>query len=146
VLFRAMEFYDMTPEEALNRLMPVRFRVTMPVLRELVRAESGERMAEMLKGRFPQYAEIFRAALDDEHPQLSLEKNIKRYIYVQARRVFGDGPPGFHTAASYYILKEFEITDIIRIIEYVRYGHDRRNAAAYLTRPITVTGGETEWQ
>jgi V/A-type H+-transporting ATPase subunit C len=146
LLYRAIEFYNMTPEETLNRLLPVRFRVTMPILRELARAESGARITEGLKTRFPRYAEIFSSASGDEHPQLSLERNVKRYIYNQARHVFGDGPPGFHTAASYYILKEFEITDIIRIIEYVRYGHDRRNAASYLTRPITATGGETEWQ
>ena len=35
--------------------------------------------------------------------------------------------------------------DIIRIIEYVRYGYDRRDAASYLTRPIAETGVETEW-
>jgi V/A-type H+-transporting ATPase subunit C len=146
VLYRATQFYDMTPEETLNRLLPVRFRVTMPFLRELVRAESGEAITDMLKGRFPQYAELFASALGDEHTQLSLERNIKRHIYSQAARVFGDGPPGVHTAVAYYILKEFEITDITRIIEYVRYGHDRRAAADYLTKPITATGGETEWQ
>jgi V/A-type H+-transporting ATPase subunit C len=146
VLYRATEFYDMTPEETLNRLLPVRFRVTMPALREFVRAESGDAITDMLKNRFPQYAELFASAFSDEHAQLSLERNIKRHIYSQAARVFGDGPPGFHTAVAYYILKEFEITDIIRIIEYVRYGHERRAAAAYLTKPITATGGETEWQ
>ncbi|MDR3076995.1 MAG: V-type ATPase subunit [Synergistaceae bacterium] len=146
LLYRAMEFYDMTPEETLNRLLPVRFRVTMPILREFARAESGVAIADMLKNRFPQYAELFASALDDEYPDLSMERNIKRYLYLQAARVFGGGPPGFHTAVSYYVLKEFEIADIIRIIEYVRYAHDRRDAAEYLTRPITAAGGESEWQ
>ena len=146
ILYRAIEFYNMTPEETLNRLLPSRFRVTMPILRELVRAESGMAVADMIKVRFPKYAEIFSPSPDDESPHLSMERNIKRYIYLQASRVFGEGPPGFHTAVSYYVLKEFEIADIIRIIEYVRYGHDRRNAAEYLTRPITAAGGESEWQ
>ena len=146
LLYRALAFYDMTPEETLNRLLPARFRVKMPVLRELARAGSGDAAADMLKGRFPAYAELFSSALADENPQLSLERNIKRHIYLQAARVFGKSPPGFHTAASYYVLKEFEITDIIRIIEYVRYGHDRRDAAEYLTRPVTSSGGDREWQ
>jgi V/A-type H+-transporting ATPase subunit C len=146
LLYRATEFYNMTPEETLNRLLPVRYRVTMPILRELVRVDSKEKIMEMMKGRFPQYAELISTALSDENPQLALERNIKRHLYMQAARVFGGGSPGFHTAVSYYILKEFEITDIIRIIEYVRYGHDRRNAAMYLTKPIVATGGNTEWQ
>jgi hypothetical protein len=43
-------------------------------------------------------------------------------------------------------LKEFEITDLTRIIEYVRYAHEKRSAAAYLTKPIAAAGGEHEWQ
>ncbi|MCL2683607.1 MAG: V-type ATPase subunit [Synergistaceae bacterium] len=143
ILYRAIEFYNMTPEETLNRLLPSRFRVTMPILRELVRAESGRDVADMITKRFPKYARLFSPVSDDESPCLSMERNIKRYIYMQASRVFNGGPPGFHTAVSYYVLKEYEITDIIRIIEYVRYGHDRHYAAEYLTRPITESGGES---
>ncbi|MDR2780100.1 MAG: V-type ATPase subunit [Synergistaceae bacterium] len=146
LLYRALKFYDLTPEETLNRLLPVRFRIKMSVLRELSRAGSEDNMADALKTRFPQYAGLFPSALGDEHPQLALERNIKRYIYEQARKVFAGGLPGFHTAVSYYILKEFEIADLIKIIECVRYGYDRRKAAAYLTRPIIAVGGETEWQ
>jgi V/A-type H+-transporting ATPase subunit C len=146
VLYRAIKFYDLTPEETLNRLPPARFRITMGMLRELVRAPSEDAMADALKTRFPRYAELFPSALADEHPQLALERNIKRYIYEQARKVFAGGLPGFHTAVSYYILKEFEIEDVIRIIECVRYGYDRHKAAVYLTRPVIAAGGETEWR
>jgi V/A-type H+-transporting ATPase subunit C len=145
ILYRATRFYSMTPEEMLNRLLPVRYRVTLNFLRGAVRAAGHEQMAEMLKSRYPEYGELFSEASEDEEPQLALERNIKRYVYTQAIKVFNGGPPGFHTVVSYFALKEFEITDIIRIIEYVRYGYDRRHAAAYLTRPI-ISGGETEWQ
>ena len=46
---------------------------------------------------------------------------------------------------SYFVIKEFEIQDLIHIIEDVRYGYDRRHAAVYLIKPILM-GGETEWQ
>ncbi|MDR1509298.1 MAG: V-type ATPase subunit [Synergistaceae bacterium] len=146
VLYRALKFYDLTPEETLNRLLPVRFRITMGILRELARSGSEDNIADALKTRFPRYAGLIQSALADEHPQLALERNIKRYIHEQARKVFAGGLPGFHTAVSYYILKEFEIADLIRIIECVRYGYDRHKAAAYLTRPIVAAGGETEWR
>ena len=144
MLYRAMAFYDLTPEETLNRLLPVRYRVTLDFLRNAVRADSMERIVEMLKEKFPAYAELMVGALQTEEPQLTLERNISRYLYMQAQRVFGGGSPDFHTAMSYFVLKEYEIGDIVRIIEGVRYGYDRRTAANYLVRPI-VTGGDVEW-
>jgi V/A-type H+-transporting ATPase subunit C len=146
ILYRAIEYYNLTPEETLNRLLPARYHVTMPMLREFVRAESGSRLTEILKGRFPAYAELISSALGDENPELALESKIKRYVYTQAKKVFDNVPPGFHTAVGYYILKEFETPDLPRIIEYVRYAPDRRSAAAYLTKPIAAAGGEHEWQ
>ena len=141
ILYRAVTFYSMTPEETLNRLLPVRHKIGISFFREAVRAESMERVIEMLKVSFPVYADLMIGALSEDEPQLRLERDIKRYIYIQAQRVFGSGSPGFHTAMGYFVLKESEISDIIRIIEYVRYGHDRRKAAEYLIRPIT-SGGE----
>ncbi len=38
MLYRAITFYNMTPEETLNRLLPVRYRVTLAFLRSAVRA------------------------------------------------------------------------------------------------------------
>jgi V/A-type H+-transporting ATPase subunit C len=147
ILYRTIRFFNMTPEETLNRLLPVRFRVSLAFLRDAARAETYEQLTEMLKSRFHEYSDILTESAADEEPLLSLERGIKRYIYNQARKVFNGGPPGFHTVISYFVLKEFEIADIIRIIEYVRYGYDRRHAAAYLTRPIiSAAGGETEWQ
>lgn len=144
MLYRALTFYSMTPEETLNRLLPERYKVSLVFLRSAVRAESIEDIADMMKESFPKYAQMLLGALKGDEPQLALERNIKRFIYMEAVRVFGSGPPDFHTAMSYFILKESEISDIIRIIECVRYGYDRRKAAEYLIRPI-ISGGETEW-
>ena len=144
-LYRAKVFYDLTPEETLNRLLPIRYRVPLSFFKGAVRMESFEEIVEALAGKFPVYKELFDDAFKEQERQLALERNIKRRIYHQAERVFGSGSPGFHTAMSYFVIKEFEINDIIRIIEDVRYGYDRRHAAYYLIRPIT-SGGDSEWQ
>ncbi|MDR3165656.1 MAG: V-type ATPase subunit [Synergistaceae bacterium] len=146
ILYRALAYYNLTPEEMLNRLLPARYRIKMPMLRKLAHADSPSRLTEMLSAGFPAYAELISSSLGDENAELALESKIKRYIYAQAKKVFDNGPPGFHTAVGYYVLKQFEITDLTRIIEYVRYAHDRRSAAVYLTKPITIAGGEHEWQ
>ena len=144
-LYRAKAFYAMTPEETLNRLLPVRYRVSLAFLKEAVRYESLERLADMVQANFPVYGGLISDVIKKGESELILERNIKRHMYMQALKTFGNGPPGFHTAMSYFILREYEISDLIRIIEDVRYGYDRRNAAVYLIRPI-ITGGETEWQ
>ena len=144
-LYRAKAFYAMTPEETLNRLLPVRYRVTLAFLKEAVRVDTLEQLADIILGSFPVYGDLIAEVIKNGESELILERNIKRHMYVQAHKIFGKGPPGFHTAMSYFILREYEISDLIHIIEDVRYGYDRRNAAVYLIRPI-ITGGETEWQ
>jgi V/A-type H+-transporting ATPase subunit C len=145
LLYRSMFFYDLTPEETLNRLLPARYRVSLAILREAARLKSHKDMIEKMKERFPIYAQLMIDATSDSLPQLAMERNVKRYIYIQAKKVFNSGSPGFHTAMSYFVMRNFEIGDIVRVIEGVRYGYDRRDAAAYLVTPL-VSGGEMEWQ
>jgi V/A-type H+-transporting ATPase subunit C len=145
ILYRAMTFYDMTPEETLNRLLPARHRISFSVLRDAVRLASLEQITDMIGARFPAFAELMTEASSEDAPQLAMERNIKRYIYTQCHKVFNSGSPDFHTAVSYFMLREYEISDITRVVEGVRYGYDRRKAAAYLVSPV-VSGGESEWR
>jgi V/A-type H+-transporting ATPase subunit C len=144
-LYRAMSFYDLTPEETLNRLLPVRYRISISALREAVRFKSTDELLSFIKERFPVYSMLFDGVTADEETQLMLERNFKRYLYMQARKVFTSGTPDFHTAISYFILRNSEIADITRMIESVRYGYDRRKAATYLVAPVFY-GGEPEWR
>jgi V/A-type H+-transporting ATPase subunit C len=145
ILYRALTFYDLSPEEILSLLLPVQFKISLHLLGSATHDESFEQTIERLKHKFKAYADIFASGLADENPQLSLERNIKRYLYKLAYKVVMAGLPGFHTVMGYFLLKEYETTDIIRITEAVRYGYDRRLAAAYLIRPI-ISGGEKTWQ
>jgi V/A-type H+-transporting ATPase subunit C len=145
ILYRALTFYDLSPEEILSLFLPFQFKINLHLLGAAIHDESFEHTIERLKDRFAAYSDVFASGLADENPQLSLERNIKRFLYKLAYKVVMTGSPGFHTVVGYFLLKEYEITDIIRITEAVRYGHDRRLAAAYLIRPI-VSGGEKTWQ
>jgi V/A-type H+-transporting ATPase subunit C len=144
-LYRAMVFYDLTPEETLNRLLPVRYRISVSDLRESVRFKSPGELISFIKERFPVYSGLFDGVTSGGEAQLILERNFKRYLYMQAHRVFIAGTPDFHTAMSYFILRSFEIADITKMVESVRYGYDRRKAAAYLVAPV-FSGGEPEWR
>jgi V/A-type H+-transporting ATPase subunit C len=144
-LYRAMTYYSLTPEEILNRLLPVRYRISLVTLRDAVRMKSFEAALETISARFPIYSKLLASASGGEENELAIERNFKRYVYFHARSVFNSGSPDFHTAMAYFILRNFEIGDITRVIESVRYEYDRHKAALYLVTPV-VAGGESEWQ
>lgn len=146
MLYRASEFYSMTPEETLNRMLPVRYKVGLHSLRALARALTREAAEAILKERFPRYAEVIYKPLKEGEPQLAVERSIMRHLCNEAQRIHRTGLPGFHTVMSFFIIKEMEAADIIRIIECVRYGYDRRHALTHMIRTSSSSGGDTSWQ
>lgn len=143
--YRCQRYYHMTLEETLSRMLPVKYKVKTSHLREMAKGATWEERLDRLEPSYPVYANLFREALTQDDSDLSLEMSIKRLSYMKALAIFHAGSPGFHTAMAYFILKSYEVDDVIRIIEDVRYDYDRRGAVQYLIRPI-LTGGEPTWQ
>jgi V/A-type H+-transporting ATPase subunit C len=143
---RCMWYYSMSLEETLSRMLPVKYKVKTRHLREMSRAGSHwkDRLAS-IEHLFPAYTSVFHESLEDEDSELLLEMSIKRFLYNKALKIFSSGMPGFHTVMGYFSLKSYEIDDIIKIIEDVRYGYDLRRSTRYLIRPL-ITGGEPKWQ
>ena len=142
---RCAWYFNMTLEETLSRMLPVKYKVKTHHLREMSKGRTWEERIDRLENFFPVYAGIFRNALAQKDRELALEMSIKRYNYLMALAIFQKGSPGFHTAMSYFILKSHEMDDVIRVIEAVRYDYDRRDAATYLIRPI-ISEEEPKWQ
>lgn len=142
---RCVWYYNMTIEETLSRMLPVKYKVKTQHMRDMSKGAGWEERLDRLTLSFPVYAKIFRESLEQEDNELALEMAIKRYNYLKALSIFQKGSPGFHTAMSYFLLKSHELDDVIRMIEDVRYDYDRGNAANYLIRPI-ISGGEPKWQ
>jgi len=139
-VYRAKRYYSMTPEEILNYLMPDRYKVRLPALRALARAETMDAFFEAAAG-IPQGDFLLSAPRDDE---LGLDRERRRRLRTRAERVFRTGGPGFPTAMAYLYLKELEAEDLIKIVEDIRYDFDRRRAALYLTQPL-LSGGDVAW-
>ena len=142
---RCTWYYNMTMEETLSRMLPVKYKIKTHHLRDMAKGATLEERLERVRVLYPAYARIFQDAIGQPDGELILEMSIKRYNYLKALSIFQKGEPGFHTALSYFVLKSHEVDDVIRIIEDVRYDLDRRNAVAYLIRPI-IGGGEPLWQ
>lgn len=144
-LHRCLNYYNMIIEEVLSRTLPVKYLITNKDLRAIAKGADNEERVEILSHKFKAYAEIFRNAFGSKDLELTLEINIKRYLYMLELAVFKKGTPGFHTAIGYFLLKLHEIDDLIRIIEDVRYDYNRHTAVEFLIRPI-ISGGEATWQ
>lgn len=145
-MMRCQLYYHMSLEEALSRMLPVKYKITARTLRYIAAGATWDEKLERLGKVSAVYAEIFKDALQGPDFELSLEMSMKRSGYIKALAIFHLGSPGFHTAMAYFLLKSYEIDDVIKIIEDVRYDSDRRSAARYLIRPITVMGGEAAWR
>lgn len=142
---RCMLYYNMTIEETISRMLPVKHKVKTYHLRAMAKGANWEERIAIMEELFPAYGKIFREALENDDKELALEMAIKRFNYLKALSILRNGVPGFHTAIAYFVLKDHEVTDIIRMVEDVRYDYDRRTAVQYLIRPI-INGGESAWQ
>lgn len=145
-MMRYMLYYHMSLEEALSRMLPVRYRITARHLRYIATGATWDEKLERLGKTSAVYAEIFNSALHKPDFELSVEMSMKRVGYIKARTIFHLGSPGFHTAMAYFLLKSYEIDDVIKIIEDVRYDRDRRSSAQYLIRPTTIREEEQAWR
>jgi V/A-type H+-transporting ATPase subunit C len=139
-VYRAKRYYDMTPEEILNRLLPARHRTKLPALRALARTESMDEFYEVAR-QTPLGEYLTYATSGDE---LGLDRERRRRLWSRAVQVFRSTVPSFPSAMAYIYLKELEAEDLVKIVEDVRYDFDRRQAALYLTRPL-VAGGDLTW-
>ncbi len=139
--YRAKRFYAMSREEIVNRLLPVRFKVKGPTINRLASCDDMEAFWSVLSTT--NYLRAF--GTEPPNDELALERDIKRFLREKALSTFRKGSPSFHTVIAYLMLLEFEVRDIITIIEDVRYDYNRRIAAAFLTRPL-IPGGALSWR
>jgi len=135
-LYRSRRFFSMSPEEMISRILPFRRHLGRKELRKLVFAPDLSTFHSLLSntwyGKFIEYPEN----MDQGTVELVLERSINRIIYDKARRIFLGGVPGVHTAIAYLLLREYEVRDIITIIEDVRYDFSRRMAVLFLVRKM----------
>lgn len=142
---RCTLYYNMSIEETISRMLPVKYKVKTKHLRQFAKSATLDEFIAMIEESFPHYGRIFSKAFKESEQELALDMSIDRHIYLKALSVLKNGVPGFHTSIAYFLLKAYEVSDIIRIVEDVRYNYDRNVAIKYLIRPI-FNGGERTWQ
>lgn len=145
-LIRCLLYYRMSLEETLSRMLPVKYKIKTHHLREIAKGITWEDRLYKLAEFSPVYADIFSGALKEKDFDLAMEMSMKRFYYLKTLAIFHTGSPGFHTAMAYFLLKSYEVDDVIRMIEDVRYDYDRSSATRKLIRSVAETGGEQAWR
>ncbi len=141
-IYRGRNFFGMSPEQTLTLVSRVRFRIDFDFLTKMAFAplESwGELLADT------PYAQVFSP---EENKGALREAELGRKLYRVLERtisaVFMSGSPGYHNVGAYLMLKEFEVKDLISMIEAVRYGFDRKKMNLLLIRNSDVELGERQ--
>lgn len=114
-VYRCKKYYDM-PKEIINSyLLPFNYKLRKETLRSLVEANDLEEFAEIVAGT--KYASIFQRDIDE-----FFEVNFAEYMYNVHMKLFRNHPLTVSAAVDYIHMKEYELSNIISIIEGIRYG------------------------
>lgn len=130
-IYRGKKYYKITPEELFNYTVTRGYRFNYRKIKEFCYCSSINEFLEMVKET--PYGFMFKGCPSDD---IFIERRTNRYIYFKMKRTKQRYNPDLSVLLAYLELIEFEIRDIISMIENVRYDTDYVEAAKYLIKAI----------
>lgn len=118
-IYRGKKYFNMDPKIIYTYLIPVRYKITESEIKNMAEAPNADNLVKLLEGG--PYGELFYKVGEGIFP----EENSRRMLYKNAKTFFRREPSSMAAIFSYLYLKEFELLNITRAIEGVRYGIDR---------------------
>ncbi|MDR2180429.1 MAG: V-type ATPase subunit [Synergistaceae bacterium] len=134
-IYRGRRFFGMSPEESLTSIMKARYRLDFGLLTRAAFADPRG-MGAVLAGT--PYERIFdvEGAENGSLYEVELERNIYKFLFAVAERVFLSGTPGFQNVGAYLVLKELEVRDLVAVVEMVRYKFAKDRIGLILVRTL----------
>ncbi len=129
-VYRIKRFYDLSSEEILNYTLPFHYRLKEEDLRSLARVDDADEIFDLLSGTT--YDKVFTALKRDR--SIVFEKYFLSYLLKKARRWVVKGNFNIGTIMGFLFIKEYEIRDIITIVEGVRYSLSADEIHDYIIR------------
>lgn len=114
-IYRCKKYYNMPKEIIRSYLLPYNAKIRKEMLNNLIDAESVEIFLETVAKT--KYADIFKRDIDE-----FFEVNFADYMYNIHSRLFRNYPLTVSAAVDYIHMKEYELSNIVSIIESIRYG------------------------
>ena len=133
-IVRAKKFYSLSPEELYNSLIPIQYRVKLDYLRMACDTKNATESIEFFsKGP---YSEIFENLTDSDALPFNLTQKLRRYFYNSVKSKRSSHDFTLAKALEYLYLMEYEFSDVILIIEAVRYSMKQEEILQHLIRPL----------
>ncbi|MDX1357991.1 MAG: V-type ATPase subunit [Clostridia bacterium] len=114
-IYRCKKFYDIPKEIIRSYVLPYNASLKRETLGQLIDTDDLEEFAEIVSAT--KYAEIFERDIDE-----FFEVNFAEYMYNVHMKLFRRYPLTVSSAVDYIHMKEYELSNIISIIEGIRYG------------------------
>ena len=114
-IYRCKKYYKLPQEIIRTYVLPYNKGLRKETLRQLVETDDLEKFTEIVSRT--KYSEIFERDIDE-----FFEVNFAEYMYNVHMKLFRRYPMTVSVAVDYIHMKEYELSNIISIIEGIRYG------------------------
>ena len=128
-IYRGIKFYRLSPEELLNYTINIGFRLDFSLLKGLCYSKNLEEFNEIIKAT--NYSFMFKS---DETTDIYMERRMERFIYYELKALVKSNSLSIISAFVYITFLDFEVRDIISIIETIRYKIPADQAQKYIIR------------
>ncbi len=126
-IYRGIKFYKLSPEELLNYTIDIGYRLTRDFVKGLCYAGSLDNFFRLT--RETRYSFLFK---DDETTDIYMERRMERHVYFELLAMDRSHQLSIITTFSYVLFLEFEVRDLIAVIESIRYGVPLDQAHQYI--------------
>jgi V/A-type H+-transporting ATPase subunit C len=117
-IYRGKKYFKFENEIIFTYLLPVRYRLSEDIFKQMVMSDSVEQMVAIARGTA--YGELF----DGLENGTFIEENYNRITYKLAKNMFVNHTDSMAAVYAYLSLKEIEIKKITTIIEGIRYNQN----------------------
>jgi len=130
-IYRGKKFYRLSPEELLNYTINIGYRLDFNLLKALCYSQSLEEFESIVKAT--KYSFMFK---EDETTDIYMERRMERYTYFELKALAKDYNFSIISAFEFIIFLEYEVRDIISVVEAIRYKIPVDQAHKYIIRKL----------
>ncbi len=130
-IYRGKKFYKLSPEELLNYTINISYRLDFNLLKSLCYAKSLEEFFRLVKTT--RYSFMFK---EDETTDIYMERRMERHVFFELKALVRSEDLSIISAFAFIIFLEYEVKDIIAMVEAIRYKIPAEQAHKYIIRKL----------
>lgn len=132
-IYRGLKYFDMSKEEILNFILDYGYLYNYEKLKDIIYKFNINSALDQFKDT--PYRFLFDCEYDID---LFMERRMDQYLYGKSLSLFNNSILSFGKVYAFVELVDFQIKDIISIIESKRYKMSAKEISKYLIRTIEV--------